>query len=491
MIIPIGIEDHKVQRFPLVTVSLMIACIVTLLATTYLNDAARVVDSQIDSVLGYLEAHPYLEPSPELRDTMIQCWGEKGTTEYLTDLRAVNVVQPYPDQKLVEQRELNQRTQNMLASMDAQPATQWGLIPGDPSIMTLLTHMFLHGGLLHLIGNMLFLFLAGPLVEDRWGRLFFLGFYLLSGLVAGGAHILRYPDSMIPLVGASGAIAGAMGAFLFRFWKRRIRFFYYFGFFIRGTFLSPAWLMLPLWLAGQVASAMLIEHLGLVGGGGVAYWAHIGGFIFGSMFALAMVSLGIEQKILGLPRDARIGSHPADNTVIDRAMEANASGDGARAFGMLSQEYRRHPSNVDVGLAMWEVALDNDWQDRAAPVMLRVIHEELSQDQVHNAVDHWEELCNRIQSLNADPGLLVRVGRLLTDGGLENYGRQAFKLAFQQSEERLTAATALKIAQTLKDIDRNLAREAAEAALRHSNILPDEETQATALLRDISGTKSA
>ena len=491
MIIPIGLEDYKVQRFPVVTVGLMIACAVIFIATTYLGNATDGVDSRVESVLNYLEAHPYLEPSPELVGLMNQCWGEEGVEKYLADLRKSGVRQPYPERIPAEQRELDERTHEMMKTMGTQPTHQWGLVPGDPSFLTFLTHMFLHAGLIHLLGNLLFLYLAGPLIEDRWGRFIFLVFYLMSGLAAGGAHVLGCPDSMIPLVGASGAIAGAMGAFLFRFWKKRIRFFYLFIFFIRGTFLAPAWLILPLWLAGQIASAKLVEHLGLVGGGGVAHWAHIGGFIFGSMFALFMVSFGFEQKILGLSRNASTSAHLVCNSVIEEAMAVKEAGDGSRAFGLLSQAYRRDPHNVDVGLALWGVALDNGWKERAAPVMLRVIHEELCTDQTDLAIDHWIELSDQIPFLIADPGLLIRVAGLLTDCGFEDDGRNAIKLALQQPEDRLTVAMTLKIAKQLQKTDRKIAREAVEMVLLRSDILPDEKEQATTLLHALPGAKSA
>ena len=147
---------------------------------------------------------------------------------------------------------------------------------------TLITYQFLHGGFLHLFGNLFFLFLAGPFIEDVWGRPVFAAFYLTAGALSALMFALRYPELDEPLIGASGAVAGVMGAFLVRYWKTRIRFLYFFIPFRPGTFTAPAWLMLPLWFARELvfAQAWDVASPG-TGGGGVAHWAHVWGFAFG------------------------------------------------------------------------------------------------------------------------------------------------------------------------------------------------------------------
>jgi membrane associated rhomboid family serine protease len=154
---------------------------------------------------------------------------------------------------------------------------RWGLIPAKPALVTAVSHMFMHGGWIHLIGNMFLLFLVGPPIEDRWGRPLFAGFYLLAGLASGGFYALMSSGSPIPLVGASGAIAAVMGACLVRFLRSNIRFLYLFfiGFrLIKGTFWAPAWVMLPLWFASELLMAGLTESAGV--SDGIAYWAHVG-----------------------------------------------------------------------------------------------------------------------------------------------------------------------------------------------------------------------
>lgn len=140
----------------------------------------------------------------------------------------------------------------------------------------LVTSMFLHGGWLHLLGNMLFLFIFGDNLEDQLGHLGYLGFYLACGLGAGILQVLTEPGSTIPVVGASGAIAGVMGGYLLMFPRARIDIFIFLIVIIR-ILPVPAWLMLGLWFGMQVINGAAAT----AGTGGVAYWAHAGGFVLG------------------------------------------------------------------------------------------------------------------------------------------------------------------------------------------------------------------
>ena len=141
----------------------------------------------------------------------------------------------------------------------------------------LFTSMFLHGSWMHLLGNMWFLWLFGNNIEDSMGRLRFVAFYLLCGLAAAAGQVLASPGSPIPMVGASGAISGVMGAYLLLYPKVRVYTLVPLGFFLTSMAL-PAWVMLGYWLLIQFVSGLVA-----FGGdkGGVAFWAHVGGFVAG------------------------------------------------------------------------------------------------------------------------------------------------------------------------------------------------------------------
>jgi membrane associated rhomboid family serine protease len=165
------------------------------------------------------------------------------------------------------------------------PGTQVPLSPGEVCVLgverhwfTPLSSMFLHGGWLHLIGNMWFLWVFGDNIEDSMGRVRFAIFYLISGVAAALLQVLFNPASGIPMVGASGAISGVMGAYLILYPRVRVFALVVLGFFFTSIAL-PAWTMLLYWAAVQLVSGLfglLAEERG-----GVAVWAHIGGFVAG------------------------------------------------------------------------------------------------------------------------------------------------------------------------------------------------------------------
>ena len=163
---------------------------------------------------------------------------------------------------------------------------QWSVTPVDIIAgrhwVTILTAMFMHAGWMHILGNMVFLYAFGPEIEDAMGRLRYLGFYVLSGLVASLAQIVAMPHSTVPNLGASGAIAGVMGAFLITYPRDQIRTLILFGWFARITAV-PAAILIGLWFLIQLFSQ--VGSVADVQAGGVAYLAHIGGFIFGVVTA--------------------------------------------------------------------------------------------------------------------------------------------------------------------------------------------------------------
>ena len=145
------------------------------------------------------------------------------------------------------------------------------------------THMFLHAGLLHLGGNMLFLWIFGDNLEDQMGHLGFLLFYLGCGLVAAAAQVLAEPSLGVPMVGASGAIAGVMGGYLLMFPRAKVDVVAIIIIIIK-MFTIPAWVMLAVWFGVQ-----LVSGYAMIGGeSGVAYWAHAGGFVAGFVLAFPL-----------------------------------------------------------------------------------------------------------------------------------------------------------------------------------------------------------
>lgn len=187
---------------------------------------------------------------------------------------------------------------------------QWGATPATlahfQSLPTLLTAMFLHGSWLHLLGNMAFLKLFGDNIEDAMGHWAYLGFYLLCGLAAVVAQIAIDPASTIPIVGASGAIAGVMGAYLVLFPTGVISVAWGSGL-ARRVVSVPAWVLIVVWFGQQFFNGVASLSASASTSGGIAFWAHVGGFVAGA----ALVWLFKDQAAVERQRQAQAAQHAA------------------------------------------------------------------------------------------------------------------------------------------------------------------------------------
>ncbi|MEL7626707.1 MAG: rhomboid family intramembrane serine protease [Anaerolineaceae bacterium] len=170
---------------------------------------------------------------------------------------------------------------------------QYALVPANFSIINMFTSMFMHGGWMHLLGNMLYLWIFGDNIEDRFGHAFFLLFYLAGGVAAALLQVAINPSSTVPMVGASGAIAAVLGAYIVIYPHSRVYTFVPIGYFARLT-LVPAIIVLGLWFLLQLLSG--VGSLGAPDQGGTAYFAHIGGSIFGLIMGWLFKGRGEEPQ---------------------------------------------------------------------------------------------------------------------------------------------------------------------------------------------------
>jgi membrane associated rhomboid family serine protease len=181
--------------------------------------------------------------------------------------------------------------QRIAFNYGAVPAALISFQPSGPlhPLLTVFTSMFLHGGIFHLAGNMLYLWIFGNNIEDRLGYPRFLIFYFITGMVGAYAHAITVPHSTVPMIGASGAISGILGAYLLLYPRAQVYTVVFFGFFVRVIRL-PALIVIGFWAIIQVVSGISAGNV--VGGGGVAWFAHLGGFVFG----LAAVKLFLPKR---------------------------------------------------------------------------------------------------------------------------------------------------------------------------------------------------
>jgi len=239
---------------------------------------------------------------------LAQNLGDDAKIDFLHALSALSL-----DDRAARQSRLDSLWEDLQNVSRSGVLGRFAYTPASPSLSGLLAHMFLHAGFLHFLFNMFILWLAAPKLEDRWGRLVFVGLYLLFGVAGALAHHLRHPDSFSPLIGASGAVAGLMGAFLVRYATAKIKFFYIYWL-VRitpktGVFEAPAYLMLPLWFAGEVLYGWLLSDYS-----NTAYFAHIGGFLTGAAVAAVFRFTDFEFRVLG--KEDEVEERPEEKPLV-------------------------------------------------------------------------------------------------------------------------------------------------------------------------------
>ena len=215
-------------------------------------------------------------------------------------------------------------------------SANYGLIPAEAKPLTFFTYMFLHGGFEHLLGNMVFLWLVGCMIEMGSGRIFCGATYVLTGLGAAALYWLMNPGSSIYLVGASGSIAGLMGAFCVLYGRKKVKFFYSLGFYF-NYFKAPAIIILPVWIAKEIYF-MHADSLG-----NVAYEAHLGGLVCGAL-------LGLIGFVLFRNIDAQVlqSDEPTDEIapLIEKALEHISQLDMEAGSRLLEQVLIKDPGHI-------------------------------------------------------------------------------------------------------------------------------------------------
>ena len=297
MLIPIKHENMEARRLPVVTLALIAINVAVFLFTMSAIDNETPELGEVKSHILILAAlHPELKLQPEsqrlvdgFKESHPEQW-KQVQSPYRDVINAYDAKIKMMEDTSKLQTEMDTLNTQFLSLAKTSITEQYAFVPAQPTAISYLTANFLHGGWLHLIGNMWFLWLAGFVLEDVWGRWLYSAFYLIAGAAALQFYAWSNPGSITPTLGASGAVAALMGAFLVRFPKMKIEMAWLF-FFKVYRFKAAAYWLLPFWLAIEIFYGSLFGSTS-----GVAHWAHVGGFLFGAVAALAIQHSGIEHK---------------------------------------------------------------------------------------------------------------------------------------------------------------------------------------------------
>ena len=431
-ILPVGHEEDELRRWPWVSIAIGGLCVAVFAGLLlFENRAEEAALEEARRVFAYAADKPHLVIDEDL------LFGE---TAALWQETRSEVWWDYPDEEApdeatlrAQQAELDRLTERWRRTLEEVPIRALGLVPAELTPARLVTHIFVHGGWLHLVGNLFFFWLLAPPLEDVWGRPLFALFFLAAGVVAAILWVAHYPNSDETVIGASGAVAGLMGAFMVRFWRTRIRFVGFIWMSLKifaGSFTAPAWLMLGLWFLSELAMASLFEpHV--TAGGGVATRAHLYGFGFGALAAAALGALRVEERWIRPKLLAATGE--IEQPALEAAMELEGEGRTEEAWRLLADEVDRHPDNSDAVLYLWDLAGRSGRSPRVAERFVEVIRGELASGEPELAWQHWRELRERAPGHRAPPGLSLGLAEALL-GEPENAPAVAELLAITRAE---------------------------------------------------------
>jgi membrane associated rhomboid family serine protease len=494
MIIPIGHDESATRRWPWVTFGVAALCALVFLATDASVPAPPDPAEALGEAAAYWREHAYLDAAPEVLSEVGYDVPPNQRSQYLALLRdqAWDDMPDDPKQVKAQQAKLDRLVERAVAGPGAEdlatadhPYWRWGLVPGSAGLVTLVSHQFLHGGWLHLVGNLFLLLLVAPAIEDRWGRPLFLAFYLVGGAAGGLAH-LAMNDVVIPMIGASGAIAAVLGAFAVRFATTQMRFAYFFfvGFrILRGTFQAPAWIMLGVWFANELLQAWWTSAGGLATG--VAYWAHVGGFACGAGAAFALVRSGVVERYIEPKLEEKV-TLARGNPLVQQALEARERGDAERAWTLLEAEARRAPRDPDVQLAFWDAAVACGRAAEAAPGFARFVRGLAAAGDLAQAARAWSELVNAAPDALADPATLVKLVPTLREDDPER-ATLALRHAVDPRAAAVTAGTLLRVVDLARASDPPTALRAARRALGVAELDEAKRSRLAALVAELAG----
>ena len=362
MLVPIGHENMSARRWPVITIGLILLNFGVFLNTHWIMEKQ---DSQLSQtrvhILILAAIHPQLLLTPEVQEWVADFknhdpddWTElqKPNSEVLDDWDART---RRLDNATELQGEMDSLASQYSELMASSVTEHYAFVPAHPRLIAYVSNNFLHGGWLHLIFNMWFLWLAGFVLEDAWGRPLYLFFYLVAGVVSTQFDAWASPGSIIPSLGASGAVAGLMGAFLIRFPQMRIRMAWWFdlGLFPFFRFWAKAYWLLPFWLLMEI-------NVGTGPQDGIAHWAHVSGFLFGSIAAIALRYSGLEHKA-NKAIERRVAWTPGPK--ISRANELMEQGKLPEAAAILNEFVADNPDSF----AAWNLLRAIHWRASNIP----------------------------------------------------------------------------------------------------------------------------
>lgn len=403
LIIPITGKISK-KNIPLVTIGIILlnSLIFFVFQTDDDERFAEAMDYYFESGLAGIEARHYLKYSdrPETQEALSKQKIQKIFFEMSRDdvfqMRLENheIIQPGHEdfERWYELRTKFEKLESKVTYV------KYGFTPAYKKPTTYLTSMFLHGGFMHLLGNMVFLWLVGCVLEGWCGRSFFLALYLITGILADVVFGVVYPSSTVPCVGASGAISGLMGAYAIPFGRRKIRVFYSLGFYFNYAKM-PAIILLPIWIGKEL-------YMILFGGvSQVAYAAHLGGLLSGAVIAF------LNLKVFGWTNEEAVREDPKERipSLLDQAYACLEKLDMQGARVPLEKVLEIEPDHPKALSDLFNIDKLEPESGKFTQTASRLLVRQIRKNDREELLKTYKEIYQANKNPNLNPDLLLRV----------------------------------------------------------------------------------
>jgi len=270
-----------------------------------------------------------------------------------------------------------------------------------------------------------------------------------------------------------------MGAFLINFYKTKINFFYWIGFFFRGTFEAPAFVILPLWVLLEFFNASVVDSIQADGGsgGGVAHWAHVWGFVFGVLVALGIKHFKIVEKHIHPKIEAKIQNGEGTIDAVITAVHKKNMGRIDEAYDILMEEAKKNPMRKDVVDVLWDVGIEMGKGEEAARYFIKLIESEVRHDQLDVAWARFLDLKSKMPDISINPTYKFSfIKYLMEHRDIAEAKKMASELLEELSPES-SPGVLQKFAEISKNLDPLIAEKAIQLCLKHPEIEPDKKQE--------------
>ena len=464
------LERLPVVSLGIATTSLLVCLVVQLGFASPLAEGRLLVREAIDHVI----RHPSLEVSPRLVPAVRHALPSFEGNEMFAFLRN--------GEASAEQSRLDALVSRSFDRLDAHPYRALGLVPAQTSWLAFATHSFVHGGWIHTLLTCLLLLAAGPLLEIAWGRRLFGAACVLAMFMGAGVFRLVHADLDRALVGGGALVSALVAGAVVRFWNEEVDLTRWLAPLTPLELRVPSWSLAPAWAVYQAVLVWAARGDlpgGLQNAQGIT--ASLAAAAAGAGIAFGLARSGLEAQFGSRP-EAISSRAPRGRLDIEKVKRARAKGDLETAFQLLRAETRRSARNRDVVVLFWEIAVEHDQAETAAPAMLQLIHEEIRRGALDAAISHWRRLGERVPGALLDPATLLKLLPLIRSKLGDDAAVLALHQAVDPSNRGFTPELGAEIARTAAKIEPEVARKAASRSLQAKGIAPELASEMNELL---------